>query len=372
MKRALLTLTVLLPACVGFKDLGLGEGEGEGEAASIEKQSSSLSYDAGELGALEIEIDSDMTAFLVTAQGASYVAVDSIVDPDGDKVFDWEDWYYESTTLTEAIFPWYHDMQLNWPVREDDGKLSRGTWTVYLGSYSASGRSKADDLDITVHEKRDDSFSKGTIGVRIVYADGMKDDSEVVDGVEGAVEIWRDIWSAYGITLDEEYAESDIDPALSSPSDSTSAIEKLAKDTNGRQITVIIGETIDGGTDYYGVTGSIPGPLSATPRAGIVISWLANAGGDGSFSEDDIRLFGETLAHESGHFLGMFHPVEYGWNAWDALGDTEKCTKQSTCEDDLGDNLMFPYPVCSFRDCVPQQELTDEQVGVVMRYTGTK
>ena len=40
--------------------------------------------------------------------------------------------------------------------------------------------------------------------------------------------------------------------------------------------------------------------------------------------------------------------------------------------DDLGDNLMFPYPVCTFRECVPQQKMTDGQVGVVMRYTGTK
>lgn len=372
MDRALLVLVVLQAGCVGFKDLDLGEGEGEGDSPSIEKHSSSLSYDAGELGELEIDVDSSTTAFLVTAKGDGLVAVDSIVDPDGEKVFDWEDWYYEDTSLTEAIFPWYHDMQLNWPIRKEDGSLSSGTWTVYLGSYSSAGRSKADDLDITVHEKRDDSFSKGTIGVRIVYADGMHDDSEIVDGVEGAVEIWRDIWDSYGITLDEEYAESDIDPELSSPSNATDEIEDLARDTDGRQITVVIGETIDGGTDYYGVTGSIPGPLTPTPRAGIVISWLANSGGDGSFSEDDIRLFGETLAHESGHFLGMFHPVEYGWNAWDALDDTEKCKTQSTCEDDLGDNLMFPYPVCTRRECVPQEEMTDEQVGVVMRYTGTK
>jgi len=58
------------------------------------------------------------------------------------------------------------------------------------------------------------------------------------------------------------------------------------------------------------------------------------------------------------------------WDAWDALDDTSDCSKQSTCENDLGDNLMFPYPVCDWSTCVPQDQLTSGQENIGQRYTG--
>lgn len=376
MTRSSIWLVLLLAGCPGdIKDIiGEGEGEGEGESLpSMDTEETTVSYDDGELGKIEIDVDDETTAFLITAEGEFYPAIEKVVDPDGDKVFDQSDYYGEDEFLTEAIYPWYNDMTFNWPIRSEDGKLSEGTWKVYLGSYNRSGFSKADELDVVIKTKRDSSFSSGKTSVRIVYADGMMDDDEVVRGVEGAVDRWEEIWGLYDIELDVEYAESSIDADLSSPDGSDSEIDKLARSTNGRQITLIIGETIDGSSrDVYGVTGGIPAPLTDTPRAAIVISWLANAGGDGEFSDDDIRLFGETLAHETGHFMGLFHPVEYGWEYWDALDDTDHCTSTSKCEDAMGDNLMFPYPVCTFRECVAQEVMTDDQVGVKMRYTGNR
>jgi hypothetical protein len=73
-----------------------------------------------------------------------------------------------------------------------------------------------------------------------------------------------------------------------------------------------------------------------------VVGWLANAGGDGTFSDGDIALYGEVLAHEVGHFVGLCHPVERGYDYWDALDDTPECRSVSSCESILGMNLMFP------------------------------
>ena len=67
---------------------------------------------------------------------------------------------------------------------------------------------------------------------------------------------------------------------------------------------------------------------------------------------------------------GLFHPVETTYDLWDALDDTEKCTNENECEDDLGANLMFPWPVCDSSGCVSQNQLTPEQQGVMHRYSG--
>lgn len=366
---ALLPLA-LLTACPGVKDIGW-EGEGEEEDPFVVTEDE-VHIDEGYLGELSVEIEDGMTAFMVTATGDNYLDVEEVVDPDGDTVFSWEDWDGKYS-LTEAVSPYYSDVTFNWPIREKDDRLMTGTYTVYLGSYGGSGRPREDDLDIYLARKRDDSFDSGVIAARVVYAKGVDKDEDVVAAVEGAVERWREIWAAYGIELDEEFATSDIDSDLPYPLYASNGIKEIANDTDGRQITVLIGETVEGADDLYGIAGGIPASMSATPRSAVCISWLANSGLDGDFSDDDIRLFGETLAHEVGHYTGLFHPVEMDWDYYDALSDTDsECDSMRDCQDALGDNLMFPYPVCSRTECTPQDQLSDGQVGVKMRYTGTK
>ena len=79
---------------------------------------------------------------------------------------------------------------------------------------------------------------------------------------------------------------------------------------------------------------------------------------------------GETMAHEAGHYLGLFHPVETSYALWDALDDTPECDDSAACAAALGTNLMFPYPVCAFSECEEQGLLTPKQVGVMHRYVG--
>lgn len=364
-----LLLPLLAGGCEVWKDVANGGDDPEPEPF-FSNTTSAASSD-GE-ARIKIDVKDGVTAFMVTATTDVYVDVEEVINPDGDTVLYWEDWYYEVRWLTSAIFPLGSDTTLNWPVREEEGTVEAGTWTVVLGTYNRRGAATDADLDVAISQKRDDDFNGGLVGVRIVYADGVKDEDGVVEAVEAAVERWREIWAGQGLELEEEYADSDIDPELSSPSDSTDWITAASEDTNGRQITVIIGERIDGDLSYFGVAGGIPGGLSSTPHSAVVVSWLANAGSDGKFSDGDIGLFGETMAHEVGHFLGLFHPVESSFNAWDSLEDTDECSRQSTCEDALGDNLMYPYPICTWSgSCEPQGELTDDQGGVGNRYTGT-
>ena len=77
-----------------------------------------------------------------------------------------------------------------------------------------------------------------------------------------------------------------------------------------------------------------------------------------------------VLAHEIGHYMGLYHPVEASYNYWDALEDTVECGTWNACETQLGNNLMFPYPIC-YGACELQTEITSDQMGVLQRYTGT-
>lgn len=101
-----------------------------------------------------------------------------------------------------------------------------------------------------------------------------------------------------------------------------------------------------------GMSGGIPGPqlIQGTAHSGVVISLL---GGLSTLSKSDIELQGETMAHELGHYLGLFHTTERNGLIFDPISDTAECDSETydinndgyasadECEEVDGFNLMF-------------------------------
>ena len=101
-----------------------------------------------------------------------------------------------------------------------------------------------------------------------------------------------------------------------------------------------------------GIAGGIPGPqlLQGTAHSGVAVSAL---GGLTSMSEADLFMQGDTMAHELGHYLGLFHTTERNGDSFDPLSDTPECDRanndangdgivsSSECEWADGKNLMF-------------------------------
>ncbi len=361
-----------------FSSLGCGSPVTQQAADDADDEASLSSWTASMSTSnylLDISVDISMAtdSFLVTAQGdGGYPAMEALYDPRGQRVLDWEDWYDGTYSLTEAFFPYYDELVFNWPVRQEDAPLETGTWVVELAGTRNNGQQYTNmDMDITVQTKADPRISDGTVHVRIVYARGLDTDAAVSSAVEEAVANWRNIWDSHGLSLEVEYDSSDLSPDLDYPGYNSSAYLAETFRSDGEQVTIIIGESLGGDTSIFGMSGGIPGPLVATDRSCVAISWLAHAGQDAVFSIDELRVFGETLAHETGHYLGLFHPVETTWSQWDSLSDTVDCQNMNTCESQLGSNNMFPYPVCTWQSCQAQDQLSDDQVGVTMYYSGT-
>jgi hypothetical protein len=82
-----------------------------------------------------------------------------------------------------------------------------------------------------------------------------------------------------------------------------------------------------------GIAGGIPGPpfpAHGSPHSGVAISW------DDTFGEND--KMGSVLAHEIGHYLGLYHTTEQSIPGNPEL--TQHDPIADTAEDDP-DNLMF-------------------------------
>jgi hypothetical protein len=327
-------------------------------------------------GTVPVEVEAGEIFQLIGTRSRGWLSVDYVYAPDGDAAFDWEDWYEGPRSLTDACFPKELSTAVNWPVRSEDGPLEAGTWSVKVAALTAQGTYQSGaDIDVTILRTLDTALAAGTLRVVIAYAGGLEEDGEVVGGTEEAVEHWRGIYAARGITLDASFTTIDADGSLPDTYQGLDEVQAFGEALAQRAVIVVVGDQIGGDRSLYGEAGGIPGPYTPARNGAVFVSWLANAGADARFSPSDVLLYGETMAHEVGHYLGLFHPVEASYRSWDALSDTEECASWNACDNNLGENLMYPYPVCTGAtagSCARQTLLSDGQAGVLNHWIGVE
>jgi hypothetical protein len=128
---------------------------------------------------------------------------------------------------------------------------------------------------------------------------------------------------------------------------------------------------------YLGKAAGIPG------SAGVVSGFngvLINLSAHETAGSLDNALLAETLAHESGHFLGLFHTTESSGTLFDPLSDTPECPltedqdgnsrmSAEECQNFDGNNLMFwtAYGTLSRSAGLRQHTITPLQVEVLAR-----
>lgn len=330
---------------------------------------------------VEVEVGEDVGALQIVAKrDRGMLSTDYLYGPGGELVLDWEDWYDSSFSLTECFFPTQYATTLNWPVRAEDGPLEPGTWKATIATLDAVGYYTANQtVEIEILTRPEPNPARGSLRAVIAYAEDVRDEPGVEAAVEDAAAYWIELYASIGVALTVEYSDIAVDEDLPDTYEGLDEIGAFHAEHGTRTILMVIGEQIANDRWLYGEAGGIPGPFTGADHAAVFVSWLANAGPDADFDPEDVLLMGETMAHEVGHYVGLFHPVEFDESYttgeyWDALDDTEDCSRLSSCESSLGGNLMFPYPLCTggMSDCDRQDEITDNQGGVVQRYVGVE
>jgi len=321
---------------------------------------------------LKFGVDEGQEAFLLTAEveGSDLVHVSQVRDPEGTLLFDAQDEVVSDQWMTTAGFL-DSVVSLNWPILPSHEALVPGRWEVTLGTTDKTAQFVSADVDVHLLLKPQ-TRPRAVLSVTLVYAGDTIDDTLLVEASREAVRHWQDIAQAWDVDVqvtEATYPIGDIRPPGTPAAQDVEAIA-AASGIGGVNVILVDGEVGSGG--IYGMAGDIPAPLVATPDSAVLISMDMARGPDALFSEEEVRILGETMAHEVGHLLGLFHPVEIDLDAWDALDDTPRCERTARCENQLGDNVMFPYPVCSWGGCLPQGSVTPAQIEVVRNYVGVR
>ncbi len=104
------------------------------------------------------------------------------------------------------------------------------------------------------------------------------------------------------------------------------SVELPGADPRALSLFFIADFTGDGGV--LGIAAGIPGPqgIPGTAGSGVVMSVEAHLDANGDL---DIATLGETMAHEAGHQLGLFHTTEASGDSFDLFTDTPECDAES-------------------------------------------
>lgn len=321
---------------------------------------------------MDFNVEDGETHLLLTAQPeAGHEAyIDTLYGPGRSLILYAGDYWDSPRARTNGIFASAAPV-FGAPSLPQDLPLSPGSYELTVGVVDSSAKFIGGvKLDVAIALKTDTDLAGGELLVNLVYAGGVDQDTTFMGGMETVLAKWRELYEQAGITImvqESTWPDGELEPpSLGSESEYLA----ISAASSFRTIDVVIVPEIALWDNLYGLTGHIPGSLESSPSAAVIASASLALGTNGTYDPGEKRLFAETLAHESGHYLGLFHPVETSWEEWDALDDTEGCSTEASCLEAMQDNLMFAFPYCDAGGCIPQTVLTEEQRLVMNMYPG--
>ncbi|MEI1277508.1 choice-of-anchor D domain-containing protein [Leptospira venezuelensis] len=208
------------------------------------------------------------------------------------------------------------------------------------GSNSSSGLSK-----VWTYRKK--------LNIRFIFVQGSYP-TYTVAGLQDAVDRITSIYSQDSVKIDVQFSATSVSASefldLTDFEDETgtlaSSLTKLYTTTGSAQSASSLNIFLTSDTsnsNYAGLLGmaaGIPGVpgIVATKKAGMIVliePHRTSGSAASALSTTDQQFLGDTIAHEAGHFLGLFHTNErggasstlsmFGLNARDALIETPYC-----------------------------------------------
>ncbi len=337
------------------------------------------STDSRGMAKVNFQTPSDATKVMISAKSKggydlAFTKVDGggedYLNPDGERVS-------LSGTFTTLI------NVVNIPSRGVDPQLTSATsFNVEVEVDLSDARNESDDVTFNITSREDSNLNAGGLTLNIFYVGDIGTADETKSAMKAAFAEAKDIMSdSASIGLD--IVEFDIQGpvTLPAPFNGNSLYLSATSMASSPSVNLFVGGDIGGVSspgEVLGLSSSIPGPALASEKSVVAVSIFASAGRDGVFDSEDIRILGETIAHESAHFMGLFHPVDFNGSlvgSTDPLSDTDSCSFLTDCisRESLITNLMFPSPVADKDgDFVRQNKLTSEQRGVLNRYIAVR
>lgn len=339
---------------------------GQAGRVTVESQTFSWRWQRGwSVGdAITVQVPDDLTGLVIAVVDGDAETGVSIVSSNGERLIDVD---ANDPDLEGLTPPFFHVPfpagAVTFPISADSS-LAPGCLSVVPAGLE----------DLTAGEGRLYFVARrrppgGVIDVNAVVVGGA--DISAAE-VSETFRVVNEVFAAAGsptVGAVEQHALPWPSPFVATEGDDVNALRAAITTADESRLNVFfVQDFLEEGT--LGFAAGIPGPngIHGTASSGLVVSIDTHLDGDGATLLTD--LMGETIAHEIGHQLGLFHSTEAdGGN--DALDDTPACGLDRDADSDGelsaeecagidGENLMFWVS-----GSVPQRQLSPTQVRVL-------
>ena len=321
---------------------------------------------------IDVEVPEGVTSMQLDLSASRYLQLQYILNPEGLIVFDYLDWTMTDERLLMAATPYFLDVSIPWPPRMSDPSIEPGMWT-YVVSTIASGGTPEPYKDVSgrLTMKRDDDLTTGRVRVLAGRAIGVSDNPAYNAAISGLLTHLKDTYAEWGIEIDVREEELPINAELPNILPTSSTLISAMTYREDNEIFLVFGNTngVDGKSAHVRYT---PCPLMPSYLSIITLSWETASGEDGQLNTEELELWKSELVQAVGHYMGLNHVIDISGSSLDALSDTPACETLEECETLAGDNVMFPYPVCTSDGCLVRDQLTPQQREQLQLYTGTE
>lgn len=305
----------------------------------------------GDSESLTIDIGSDVISFSITAQGQTgvYYAVDALRTPDDVELVP-AGWYQSPFNQGGPI------VCLICEVRVASGEsahatqvpnvpeltVTQGTYTFRVHAFTmtpGSGPFSPPTIephagDVAVHVVLRKSASGVPVtgvlnlnlhftGAQGVTATSAQSDARILDGLTTLEQAYAAIGVSVGTVtwIDLDSAALQTVESLTGAGNDFEALASMTADSPAGAVNLIfVDQIVDASSPLggigviLGVSGGIPGPsgVQGTGRSAVIVALEEPPGAQG---------LGHTMAHEVGHYLGLFHSSEL-FGTHDPIDDT--------------------------------------------------
>jgi hypothetical protein len=312
-----------------------------------------LGQDGLDFKTITVDVPADAVSFSIVAEpvnpGSAAAGLVRITTPNGQVVYDFFD--FMTTAYRKPAGGLYNDQPfvMIYP-NAPRVNVVPGRYQVVLAT-TATGKIP---FKVTLLMKRQSGVLKGGTLPAMLWFSKQKylnaQTAQTDPRFQNALATMTQIYESIGVTLGP-FIYNDLPPeseslAVIQDRQQVGRLFALGKgDTRALNFYFIDQFNLEGGSGVIGMSGGIPGPicLPGLPRGGVAVA-LSVLGRSQSFAT--------AMAHEAGHYLGLYHVSESNGRSFDPLQDTLECPASADtnadmkvdsreCQDKGADNLMF-------------------------------